>query len=668
MERKNLYSQFYEEAIHTSLADSEQFPCLSHLESHTTHYTQRTLLGKGALKEVYRAFDERAQRWVALALLRPELEQKHSELFVKEAWLTSYLNHPNIIKIFEVGLDKDERPFFTMDLKSNQTLSDLVQQDPPLQTLLEAFLKVCDAISYAHAQHVYHLDLKPDNIQCDDYGQVLVCDWGLAELSPTHTINASAQTVALLQCTPRTQSVKGTPGFMAPEQASGSPHKDHRTDLYALGAILHFILTGQPPFIADSTETTDTTDSLLSQTRQSDLTPPHLAYPERSIPPALSAIVCHAMQRRPEDRYRSVDALKADLNNYLHHRPTTAQNPGFITKARYFIQRHRKPLTVAASLGLLAVLSVFLWSQLHTAEDNFAVAQEEKAEISQKHDELRQTFILGGLNLLEDNGPPLTLEHRAERILYFTQFLQENPGNRQVSTALFYEYCAMMNFKQAIAVAQDMPKAPREIHTLITAVLDQFAHYEFNENARPTPEEIEAVFHTTLALEKPLPAVLHKIYGEMLYYDMLTPHGRKRQLQRRKQLQQSLILLLDLVNQQTEGYQSHYQVDTNTLTITASSPLSLPSIGGHRKFFSYLHLRRLDLELPEVSLNDLQLLHCQQLNLSKCKQLPIRKSIRLKIADLKTLEVSSKYHTPKVVQRYFMSSLMESPPTIIWHD
>ena len=178
--------RLHEAYLQANLLDEEGLEaiCPSYLElaENEMRYRDESRLGQGGTKEVFKSWDCRSRRWVAIARLREDRGPELYDQFVHEAWLTSSLNHPNIINIYDVGVDGDGRPFFTMDLKGETTLSDLTREQGMRnrRELLGVFLKICNAVSHAHSRGVIHLDLKPDNVQVDQFGEVLVCDWGLA--------------------------------------------------------------------------------------------------------------------------------------------------------------------------------------------------------------------------------------------------------------------------------------------------------------------------------------------------------------------------------------------------------------------------------------------------------------------------------------------------------
>ncbi|MGD7651583.1 MAG: serine/threonine-protein kinase, partial [Verrucomicrobiales bacterium] len=345
-------------------------PSFSELAAVETRYTQKMLIGKGALKAIYRCFDERTQRFVALARPRAEHGADCYDDFVHEAWLVCALRHPNIIKVHDAGVDTEGRPYFTMDLKGGSTLADVVNQGTALRPLLAIFLKICDAVAYAHAEGIIHRDLKPENIQCARFGEVLVCDWGLGKFvhesgrdvagrdevvggAGGGVATASGRLIEVRHMTAH-GDIKGSPGFMAPEQIQPGGVCDDRSDGFALGCLLHFILTGEAPF-------TGTREEILAQTVEPSRKSPRRAYPGKRIPKSLDAVVLKAIAADPRDRYESVTGLQTDVSSFLAGHGTTAERPGVLRRAGLFVKRNKTPVSIAAAaLGVLT-LSGFLF-------------------------------------------------------------------------------------------------------------------------------------------------------------------------------------------------------------------------------------------------------------------------------------------------------------------
>ena len=232
---------------------------------------------RGGLGRVWLAHDGDLRREVALKEILPEQAANPEtwRRFLKEAQVTGQLEHPNIVPVYELARRReDDQPFYVMRFVRGQSLLDALRDfhrdragNAPellaLQGLLAAFLKVCDAVAYAHSRGVVHRDLKPENIVLGAFGEVIVLDWGLAKLvdqpdDPGELGTRSLDRISLADDarTERTQGQMGTPCYMAPEQVDLKHDLvDDRTDVYALGGILFEILTGHPP--AEGTTTAE---------------------------------------------------------------------------------------------------------------------------------------------------------------------------------------------------------------------------------------------------------------------------------------------------------------------------------------------------------------------------------------------------------------------------
>jgi serine/threonine protein kinase len=245
-----------------------------------------------------------------------------------------------------------------MDLKVGNGLDVVLQKaladgGYPLSDRLDIFLKVCDAITYAHSRDVIHLDLKPANIQVGHYGEVLVCDWGLGkliggtdEIDDDELLNPD-----LLSGMTVYGKVKGTPGYMAPEQIRGEDW-DKRTDIYALGALLYAVLTCRPPIDGD-------TDAMLQAAVTGDIVPPTVR--GSGVPESLSAVVMKAMALEPADRYASVSDLITDVRAFLGGFSPVAHESGLSTEFLLFYRRNRVSCNLAAVFVVMVVVVTALF-------------------------------------------------------------------------------------------------------------------------------------------------------------------------------------------------------------------------------------------------------------------------------------------------------------------
>ena len=311
-------------------------------------------IGFGGMKAVLLVYDMDTGREVAMAMMPDFQNRSQADLnrFMVEARITARLEHPNIIPVYDMGLDKQGAPFFTMKYLRGESLAQFLQRvregDPQaaaeysMARVLQIFIRVCNAVNFAHSRNVLHLDIKPNNVSLGDFGEVSVLDWGLAA-----EIITGPDGKRRLQ---RPVS-KGTPGFMSPEQIMGGTEMDERADIYSLGALLYTMLTLRNPLCGKSP------DDILEAAMQDRIPLPSQAEPDRDIPAALEAVVQKAMAFRPQDRYISVKELRDDVVKFQAGFAPQAENASFLRRAALFINRN---FVVTVLLGIIAVLVTVL--------------------------------------------------------------------------------------------------------------------------------------------------------------------------------------------------------------------------------------------------------------------------------------------------------------------
>jgi tRNA A-37 threonylcarbamoyl transferase component Bud32 len=304
-------------------------------------FIEREIIGRGGSSVVVRAFDKEILRNVAIKLLltEPEDDPYQVERFAEEARINGQLEHPSIVPIYEFGLQPNGRRFLCMKMLEGETLEDALNragasrlQPDRLADFLQVFVKVCDAVSFAHSRGVLHRDLKPANIMVSEFGQVYVLDWGIAHLLPPTAASIRRVRPDEDEAKNRGQDppgvLVGTPSYMAPEQLRGMHGSlDERTDVFALGATLYQILSGQPPL------TSEIIRAIWMRQPPPAIAPPEKVASRGKIPSELSRIAMRALNYDPADRHGSVAELKRDIDHFQRgtwHLPRMALPAGTI--------------------------------------------------------------------------------------------------------------------------------------------------------------------------------------------------------------------------------------------------------------------------------------------------------------------------------------------------
>ncbi|MFL6245643.1 MAG: serine/threonine-protein kinase [Thermoanaerobaculia bacterium] len=257
-----------------------------------TRYEMVRELGRGGMGVVYEVRDRELERAVALKVVESDWRA--------EPRIIAALEHPGIVPIHDSGTLPDGRLYYTMKLVRGTRLDAWAKADHGISERLRLFTRICEPVAFAHANGVVHHDLKPENVMVGEFGAVLVMDWGVAGV--------------------------GTPGYMAPEQVRGES-ADPRSDVYALGAVLSFLLR------------------------------------DSAIPRALDAVIARAMATDPGARYANADALADDVLRHLDQQPVSAYRENAAERAGRWLTRHRALVTLMAAYIVMRVI-VFLWMRL----------------------------------------------------------------------------------------------------------------------------------------------------------------------------------------------------------------------------------------------------------------------------------------------------------------
>jgi serine/threonine protein kinase len=271
-----------------------------------TRYRLLEEIGRGGLCTVFLAHDPTLERRVALKVLDvPDASGELASRLTQEARILARLEHPGIAPVHEVGRLPDGRVFYAMKFVEGPRLDAFAASKATLPERLRVFQRIVEAVAFAHDRGVLHRDLKPENVMVGPFGEVLVMDWGLARA---------------LEGTPQEAhgAVLGTPGYMAPEQERGELSRlDERSDVYALGAVLSFLLTrGAPP---------------------------------GGVPEPLVAVSAKAMAREQRDRYAGALALNAEIARYLDGRRVEAHPETLLQMAARLYTRHKAAVWLIAA-------------------------------------------------------------------------------------------------------------------------------------------------------------------------------------------------------------------------------------------------------------------------------------------------------------------------------
>ena len=411
------FDQFFDIAKELVEAETGSSAIFNELKSEFQRYWITHKITEGGSKTILKAKDASTNRHVAMAVLKNKCSPSEVEAFLREARLTASLQHPNIMPVYDIAINSNDEPYFTMKLiEHGHNLSSFaksIKKIAGFETLasrLEVFLKICDGVSFAHANGVLHLDLKPENIQIDSFGQVLICDWGLARFikgSDTECISGSDElnSMDFLNVTVK-GVIQGTPGFMAPEQATAEKRvKDERTDIYALGALLYYLLCFQSPLKSG------TLQDMLNDTLKGNVVPLAKWQRKLGLPSALIKVCEQAMHLNPEDRYQSVLEIQDDIRAYMDGYATMAENAGFITQLSLFYSRNKIRVNILIGFLLMFITLTMVFIKNIRESERQALASERKAlanlEAFKQAQEANKQ--LGAIAAMQKNREAMTL-------------------------------------------------------------------------------------------------------------------------------------------------------------------------------------------------------------------------------------------------------------------
>jgi serine/threonine protein kinase len=312
-------------------------------------------IGEGGFSTVYQAYDPFKDQFVALKVPRLKTGQTSSsyeQMFFNETNMASHLHHPNIIEMYDAGVDGDIHYIALEYIAGGASLEKFCREDNllPLELIGEVLFKCAEALDYAHRKGVIHRDIKPHNILLQDERDVKISDFGLALLMDPDLVNTQ-DTLPM-----------GSPKYMSPEVLNdeGSTQK---SDIFSLGVVMYEALTGHHPFPAD------TMPALSQQIMNHE--PVDIASYRPSLPPSLNAVVRKAMQKRPENRYRSALDFAADLSVCFHESNLSMNGHASESRAELL-----KQLSFFKDFGDAEIWELLRWSEWQIAKDDELILAE----------------------------------------------------------------------------------------------------------------------------------------------------------------------------------------------------------------------------------------------------------------------------------------------------
>jgi serine/threonine-protein kinase len=305
------------------------------------------VLGRGGMGVVYKARHLGLNRLVAIKMILAGVHASPSELarFRAEAKIVARLHHANIVQVYEIG-SHEGRPYIVLELVEGSLARRLAGSALPPRQAADWLMTLARAVHYAHQQGIVHRDLKPGNILLGRDDTLKIADFGMAKIVAGR---AASQTL--------TGAIRGTPSYMAPEQAEGdSSQIGPAIDIYGLGAILYELLTSQPPFQADSPRAT------LDQVLSREPAPPTRLRP--NLPRDLETICLRCLSKDPRKRYASAAALADDLAAFLSGEPISARRPGCLERLTGWTKRQpaQAMLAAAGALACIGLAIGVVWS------------------------------------------------------------------------------------------------------------------------------------------------------------------------------------------------------------------------------------------------------------------------------------------------------------------
>jgi len=414
------------------------------------------LIGRGGMGRVYRAVraDAQFEKSVALKRIQAGFDTRQIvERFRAERQILARLEHPNIARLIDGGMDNDSLPYFVMEyVEGEQPLAYCERRGAGIRERLEIFRQICAAVHYAHQQLVIHRDLKPGNILIAPGGAVKLLDFGVAKV---FTQDESDPTLTELDARIL------TPRYASPEQIAGEP-VGTASDIYSLGVVIYELLTGQSPY----GKTQRTGREMMAAVCLENPKPPSSV--RRELRGDLDAILLKALRKKPAERYASADQFSEDIDRYLAGRPVRARRGAFSYVAGKFLRRNWLA-TAAAAIAMASLVGGLVTATLarHRAERRFEQLRKlSHAVVFDYHDSIetlpgstpvRRRMVkdaLGYLDSLAAEAPDPSLER--ELIDSYVRVSQDQGNSYYLNLGDTAD--ALVSARKAVALAKDLLK------------------------------------------------------------------------------------------------------------------------------------------------------------------------------------------------------------------
>lgn len=618
--RKQALSDLFDEALTISSEEAlAQSALFTELQACSNRYADMKVFKTGGSKIIHEAHDKMTDRRVAVATLKENPDITQIDSFIREARLNALLQHPNIIPVYDMGVN-GKRPFFSMKFIAGNTLADIIdglnnqdkefEEKYPLTALIDIFLNICNGMSYAHSQGIMHLDLKPENIRVDKFGDVLICDWGLAAVIDGHDnisdYFGSLENYSLNKIDLKNPTIdgfiKGTPGYMAPEQTGRTAYsKGTWTDTFSLGCILYSILCFRPPFKGELEE-------VLQKTAKSQFSKPSEI--KTGIPSQLEAICMKAMSVDPDDRYTQVEDLHADILAYRNGYITSAEDFTFLKFFLFFIKRNKAVSAVTFIAAVLLIIGTlyFIDSLDESRDDALKLAEKYKYE---KNENVKRGALLA-TEFLEKYEEAYKNHDYEDAMAYAESAVRLDPTRKKAYLFKAHMHCINYQFKEALTAYEQAGQV-------------DFLH-EVSEKYKDLPQPIniskklEIVEYCMSVKGKSRPAsdfIHNQVYSEMDIDDRV----------------EYVQGLLKLYNPQIEKLNFSYDKDSSYLDVSNNPHL--------RWGYALQNFPLKGLNISSTNLNTLANMKAvlvQELNASNT---PIQKLFYLTVDNLRSLDVSN---------------------------